>query len=270
MAPHLRFVQRKKPPMTEAQDLASLRAMIDADDNNYTVSLERIGDTATLVEDFVAAFEGLCELLRETEDPPKHLHTISILLLSTAYQFEKACLECLRGRLTDGIQITRRSIEAAAFAARIARHPHLAEVWFKASPHDESYDEYRKKFSPSKLFPADDELLQKLQRRWDYASRQIHTSVSSIARRASITLGGQSLEFEFRQFEVVDDDPSEPALSLLWILDTHLGVLLVFQRVFTEQLGELTKAGAVRMNAIDAKMEIHRELWRYRILGTSS
>lgn len=241
----------------------SLTRMREAEENNFQTSLERLGDTASLVEDLLAGYEALFRLLRETEDPPEHLFSVSLLFLSCAYQFEKACLECLRGRLTDSVQITRRAIEAAAFSVRIARHPHLAEVWLKASIEDGTYETYRKKFTACKLFPAGDPVLERMGRRWDSSSRQSHTSAYSLSRRSSIRLEDDKLEFEFAQFEVEDADHSEPARALLWIMDTHFGVLQLFEGVLTQQLGPSgLSAWQVRKNALDAKFSEHKERWR--------
>jgi len=241
-----------------------------AEENNFEVSVGRLGETASLVEDFADVYQSLCDLLRETTDPPDHLFSISLLYLSTAYQLEKACLECLRGRLTDAVQITRRGVEAAAFAARIARHPHLGELWFRASVTDGTYDEYRQKFGPAKIFPKDDAFLRRLYERWDQASRQSHTSVYSLSRRAGMQLESGRIEFKFNHFEVHDDDEAEPARALLWILDTHRGILQLFHMIFREQLGpEKLRAWEVRLNALEAKFVAHRERWREVILKSA-
>jgi hypothetical protein len=246
--------------------LGHLEQLRNAEECNYTASLSRLGQTATLIDDFSDAYRTLNDLLRQSQDPPEHLLAVSILLLSTEYQLEKACLECVRGHLTDSVQITRRAIESAAFAARIARHPHLAPLWFRASTDDGSYDEYKDKFSPKKIFPKDDELLAKLEDRWDHASRVSHSSAYSVARRSSIHLGEGSLEFGFKVFETDDEDRSEPARTLLYILDTHLGILRVFEKVLREQLGDLFKSWEVRRNGLDAKLAAYKELWRDVIL----
>jgi hypothetical protein len=209
-------------------------------------------------------------LLRQTQDPPEHLLAVSLLFLSAAYQLEKGCLECLRGHLTDSFQATRRAIEAAAFGARIARHPHLARLWFEASKDNDTYDDYREKFAPKKIFPADDELLARLKARWDHASRVSHSSSYSVARRSSIHLEEDSLGFEFVVFEIDDEDRSEPARTLLFILDTHLGVLRVFESVFSDQLGFRLRSWEVRKNALDAKLAAYKERWRDLILSSGS
>jgi hypothetical protein len=239
----------------------------EAEENNFQVSVSRLGNTATLIDDFVDAYQALFRLLRETSDPPEHFLAISLLMLSVAYEFEQACLHCLRGHLTDSMQATRRAIEAGAFAARIARHPHLAVVWSSASVKDDSYDKYREKFAPAKIFDDDDTLLNTLRDRWDSASRQTHTSVYSLARRSKAGHSEDGVYFEFNHFEVDDDDASEPARTFLWTLDTHAVILQLSVSVVAGQLGKARLAAwTVRWTALEAKFGAHREMWRTRII----
>lgn len=186
--------------MSNSEDRPSSKHMDHAraaEDQNYAASLQRLGDTASLVDDFLDTHIALGELLRRTKDPPGHLHVASLLFLSAMYEFHRACLDTLRGRLSDGVQCTRRAVEAAAFAARIARHPHLAEVWFRASESEEAYERYRRKFSGANLFPDDDELLVRLRSRYDHRSKQYHSSIHSVASRASLKLDEGKLDYRF-------------------------------------------------------------------------
>lgn len=249
--------------------LSNLDDLRTAEEANYEVSLQRLGDTASLAEDFAEAYGALSRLMRETKDPKHHVYVISILFLAARYQLERAMLDVLRGRLTDGVQATRRAAELAAFAAKIGRHPHLADVWLEASKDDGAYQRYREKFSKD-LFPANDELLKRLGSRYDQGSRQFHGSTFSVGGRASVTASAEGVEFEFKTFEIDDDEPAEPASVFLWILDTHFGILAVFVRVLEEQLGAKLTAWEIRKNALDAKFGAHREKWRPIITARSA
>lgn len=240
-------------------DLTRLDELRQAEENNFAASVERLGDTATLAEDFSDAYEAIARLLRDTNDPPAHLFVVTVLFLAARYQLERAVLDVFRARLSDGFQATRRAAEVAAFAAKIHRHPHLADVWLHAAKGEAEYEEYRKKFSKD-LWPDDDELLSRLYSRYDHASRQFHGSPFSVGGRASIHTKDKSIEFGFRTFEIGDDD-AEPASSLLWVLDTHFGILKVFVRVLEEQLGSGVAGWAVRETALDAKLGAHRKKW---------
>ena len=256
------------PPEVSADaPIPNLEELRSAEENNFQVSLERLGNTASLVHDFDEGYRAIGRLLRKTKDPAEYLQAVSVLFLSSEYHLEKACLACLRGDLAGSHQVTRQAIEAAAFSARISRHHHLGELWFEASKDDDTWDEFMEKFSPSKIFPEDDDDLSRLRRRWDAASRRSHTNVYSLADRAGIRIEDGNLEFEFFRFGVRNEDESQPAGTLLWTLDTHFGILKIFERVFAEQLGEDNlRAWEVRRNALGLKLGQHKEIWRERIM----
>jgi hypothetical protein len=224
----------------------------------YKVSLARLGDTATLAEDVSDAYESISQLLVETKYPPEHFRVLIILFFAAQWELERAMLDTFRAKLTDALQPTRRAIELAAFAAKIDRDPPLADVWLEASRDEVSYKGYRKKFANP--FPKDDELLNNLGGRYDLCSKRFHGSLHSMETRAAIERRGRSLAFQFRPFE--SDDDAEPAHTLLWILDTHLGILKVFVRVFSKQLGIALKSWEVRETALEAKMDHHWLRWR--------
>lgn len=233
----------------------------EAEENNYNASMKRLGDSADLAEDFIDAYEAISRLLHETKDPPDHLHVVSVLFLAARYQLERATLDVLRARITDAFQATRRAVELAAFAAKISRHPHLAEVWLEAAKNETSYDEYRRKFGKD-LFPESDNVLSQLGSRYDHGSKQFHGSPFSVGGRASVEQAEGSVEFEFRTFEIDNEDDAEPISSLLWVLDTHFRILKVFARILGDQLGPSITAWNVRENALEAKLDAHREKWR--------
>jgi hypothetical protein len=189
------------------------------------------------------------------------------MFLAARYQFKRAGIDCVRCRLTDCKQATRRAIELAAFAHRIHRHPHLAEVWADASKDDNAYDRYRKKFSGKALFPADHETLQTLSKSYDYCSKHFHGSPFSVGARTTIELGEGGLEFRFREFECSDQDKSEPAATFLWLIDTHLQILDVFAEVFEAQLGDLMRSWRVRATSLRGKLEEHVVKWRDAIVN---
>jgi hypothetical protein len=232
-----------------------------AEENNYCASADRLGDTVSLIDDFLEAYDQLSTLLRRTADPPDELVVISLLFLACEYQMEKATLECLRGRLTDSVQITRRAIELAAFSARIHRHPHLAAKWIDATRGEDEYRKYMEAFRGGKIFPTDDKLLTSLAERYDVASKQFHGSPQSMASRSQIDVGDDSIDLGFAHFEIRDDDPAEPARMFLWILDTHSVILRVFEEIFTKQLGEHVREWEVRRNGIEAKLASHKNKW---------
>lgn len=232
------------------------------EENNFVASSQRLGSTMGLTQGFVDAYEAFAESLRLTKDPPEHIQVLSFLFLGSRYQFQKALLECLRTHLTDSVQITRRAIELAAFAARIAQHPELAEKWRVAVEDEAKYKEFVSKFSGKALFPVNDAVLKELGSRYDYASKMFHASVASVASRARMEFEEPVLNFYFNVYEVDNDDLSEPAQTLLWILNTHLLMLGSFGKSFKGQLGRHSKAWDKRLQALEASLKHEFLRWK--------
>ena len=63
------------PPEVSADaPIPNLEELRSAEENNFQVSLERMGNTASLVHDFSEAYRAISRLLRETRDPAEYLH----------------------------------------------------------------------------------------------------------------------------------------------------------------------------------------------------
>lgn len=175
-------------------------------------------------------------------------------------------LAALRGHLTDSFRHSRMAIEQAAFAARVKRHPHLAMVWLKAGESDAAYKEYREKFSAGKLFPDDHALLRELGERCDDSSKQSHPSVYALAGQSKATNSEAGFSLDFNYFQLKAEDPSEPPRTFLWIVDTHFGILRLFEEVLADAIAHDKASWDVRRNGVDAKLAVHKERWKKVIL----
>lgn len=234
-----------------------------AEENNYLASAQRLGETLSLADAFHNTYLHLNDLLRQTKDPPNEIQVASIFLLAAEYELGQALLDSMRGRLTDAGQHNRRAVELAAFAARVKQAPDLAKVWIEASQDEGSYDEYVRLFRGKKIFPDDDELLKQLGERFSHTSKQFHASVYSVANRTKIeVIDDERLEFSFEHFEISEEDPTEPARTFLFTLDTHLKILAVFRRIFAKQLGPRLAEFDREAQALADAFVKERERWR--------
>ena len=59
----------------------------------------------------------------------------------------------------------------------------------------------------------------------------IHPSVYSVGGHIEVMSEAPEFELEFSYFQLKDADPSEPIRTLLWIADTHFGVLRAFEEI---------------------------------------
>ncbi len=157
------------------------------------------------------------------------------------------------------------AIELAAFAARVKTYPDLAMAWIEAGDSDEAYDRYTRIFSSGKIFPEEHAVLRELGRRFDTTSKLSHPSIYALAERVRIVKTDSGVEVKFQYFPV-DKDRGEPARTFFWTIDTHVGVLRVFVEVLAKAVESERAAIDVRMNAIDAKLALHKNRWREAIL----
>ena len=241
------------------EEIEKLRA---AEDNNYVATRAQIGDSASLVEDLVSLYGLLGALVKDSGVPPRdEVVAASQFLLACRYQLTMGALIALRGHLNDSFYFSRKAIELCAFAARVKNHPHLAMIWLQAWHNAASYDKFREKFSPGKLFPEDHTLLGALYERYDHCSKMVHPSVSSLGGHIEVTQGNSVFEFKFNYFQLKEDDASEPIRTILWTVDTHFGILRVFEEVLADVIAYDPARWNVRRNAVDAKIAVHKSRW---------
>lgn len=231
------------------------------EETNFVASAQRLGSTLDLTDEFAETYDAFAETLRLTKDPPLNVVVMSFLFLATRYQYQKAVLECLRAHLTDSVQITRRAIECAAFAARVRKHPEYAELWRNAVDGVAEHQEFIKRFSGKALFPSDDPVLSELGKRYDYGSKIFHASLFSLLNRTRTKMEGEYFNMYFQIYEVSNDDLSEPAGTLLWILDTHLLVLGTFATAFKKQLGKHHVEVEMRLRELGSRLKAEAERW---------
>jgi hypothetical protein len=247
-----------------ADELDEIR---EAEEANYKTSLKVLGDSVSLVQDLldvhklIAATAPKTKLILKAE----HYTTLHFTLLAR-YHLTIGSLATLRAHLSDAIRSGRMAIEAAAFAARMKRHPALAAAWIDANQDDDTYERYLRSFSGGKIFPEKHAVLRELGRRFDVTSRLSHPSIYALAEHVRTVKTGSGVEVKFHYFPVDKDDHGEPARTFFWTIDTHFGVLRIFVEVLADTLMSDRKAIDLRMNGVDAKLSVHKERWPAAII----
>lgn len=239
----------------------------EGEEANYKFARQAVGDSASLIQDLVDLYGLLGDLVRASGLPPDDgVVAASQFLLACRYQLTIGALTALRGHINDSFYFTRKAIELCAFAVRVDKHPHLAMVWLQAGRSGNSYERYRKKFSPGKLFPSDHELLGTLYDRYDHCSKFVHPSAYSLAGHIEVERSTDHIDFKFNYFQLQDRAPSEPIRTILWIVDTHFGILRVFQDILKEAIAHDQAKWEIRRNAVDAKIGLHKSRWKSVIM----
>lgn len=241
--------------------------MVDAQQNNFETSGEVLGDSVRLVSNLVDAYYKISSLIQASGiGPTDEMVSVGQSMLFGQHQLVQASLVTLRGHLNDSYLYTRRSIEVCAFAHRIVKHPHLAKIWIKAGDSDEAYNEYRKKFSPGKIFEKDHEFLGELYQRYDLCSKMSHPSLYAFAGQLEVSSVPGEEFLRFNAFQLHDAERSEPVRTLLWIVDTNFKVL----RLYVDLLGTFKQYRISEANrATDdfaQRFEAEKENWKKTIL----
>lgn len=233
----------------------------ELEEANYQTAQRYLGETASLVEDLLDLYKLLVDIIK-APGPRDEIVAASQFLMACRYQLTLGALAIVRGHLTDSFFFARKAIELCAFAARVKKHPHLAMVWLCAGDDDASYEKYREKFSPGKLFPEDQATLGELSDRYDICSKHIHPSLYSFLGHIETVRTEREFNIKFNYFQLRRKDPSEPIRTFLWVADTHFRILRVFEEVLSDVITYDRQKWEVQRNAIEGKIAVHKEKWR--------
>jgi hypothetical protein len=242
----------------------------EAEEANYRVSLKLLGDSVSLVQDLVDLYKLIAEIASKSKLAARDEFLTGLhFLLAARYHLTIGALAALRGHLTDSLRSCRMGIELAAFAFRIKRQPELALVWLNAVDSDDAYARYNRIFSGQKLFPDDHDLLKQMSPRFDSTSKLSHPSIYSMAEHTKIEKKETVVDVRFHYFTVKREDPSEPTRTFLFTVDTHFGILRIFEEVLAEALEADRQRWDLNRNAVDGKLAVHKDRWKRVILGES-
>jgi hypothetical protein len=243
--------------------LEEITEVYNAEDVNYRTAMQALGDSVSLVEDLIDLYKLLGQMIKESGvNPHDDIVSASQFLLACRYQLTLGALALLRGHLSDSFYFARKAIELCAFAARVKKHPHLAWVWLRAGDNRTSYEKYREKFSPGKLFPEDHTVLGILYDRYDLCSKHSHPSIFSLAGQIETKQTATKFSIKFNYFELDSKDSSEPIRTLLWAVDTHFLILKVFEEILADVIVDVRTTWEIKRNAVEGKIILHRDKWK--------
>jgi hypothetical protein len=244
--------------------MLEIEHVAQSEERNYSTSEAVLGDTLSLVQEMVDLYQLVVSLIEKSGVPPKdEIVAGAQFLAACRYQLVVGALALLRGHVNDSFHFSRKAIELCAFAARVKKHPHMAMIWLQAWRSPDAYNAFREKFSPGKLFPQDHAILGKLYDRYDFASKFIHSSVYSTARHIQVVHETpSSFHLDFDYFQLKETDRSEPAGTFLWIIDTHFGILRVFEGVLDAVINSNRQRWDVSRNYVDSKIGMHKAKWQ--------
>jgi hypothetical protein len=194
--------------MPESPEIERIRM---AEQHNYRISRDALGDTTELADDCVQLYDSLPKLLTavssEASDHEFAAHIGALTFYGACrYQLTMSVLAVLRGHATDAMVFLRRAIELCAFGALVKRHPHKALVWLDAGTGDKAYKIYQEKFGTKSLFPSGDSVLTALWKRYDFCSKMMHGSICSVSRH----IKEEGKEDYYNYFDI--EGPEDPNL----------------------------------------------------------
>lgn len=259
---------REKRLVKELQPDSHLRAILVAQQFNFETTSENLGDSLCLVDDLIDAYQNVSALIQISGiGPTDKIVSVGQAMLFGQHQLIQASLAAVRGHLNDSYLYSRRAIEVCAFAHRIIKHPHLAVVWVKAGDSDDAYDEYRKKFSPGKIFEKDHEFLGELYSRYDLCCKLSHPSLYAFAGQLEINWAEGEELLRFNAFQLHEQDRSEPIRTLLWIVDTNFKALRLYVQLLSRDEKYRKVNASDILDAFEKQFEEHKGKWKEVILG---
>lgn len=244
---------------TEKSEIDEVRRF---EEDVYQASQRSLGKTASLVQEISDLYLTIMEAYGRSGIPPKDEFMCGLnQVLLCQYQLITGCLALERGHLADSFQYTRKAIESCAIANRICQHPELAMVWLQGWRGGNQYRKYRKEFSTKKLFPKEDSRMQKLYERYNQCSDRAHANSLAFAGRLRQEYERDKVNIRFHYSELTTEDPSEPARTLLWTVDTHFGIATTFGGILKEVIDSDRRTWEARLKAASTKVSYHKKSW---------
>jgi hypothetical protein len=94
----------------------------------------------------------------------------------------------------------RKAAEACAIAARVQKHPHLADTWSHAVQGEVCYQKFHEKFKA--LFPPNDPVLHEVFEFYDHSSKILHGSPLYLGGHVILQRPSpSSLDMDFNAFD---------------------------------------------------------------------
>lgn len=234
------------------------------DEQNYLAVRQRLGETASLLEDVGDCYSlTLAALENANPRPDKALFMATVhFILETQRQLVVAGITMMCGHLSESFSATRRAIEICGHTDYMHRHPELVPVWRDSWQDEAKRKEYRKHFGNFRaIMSRHDTVLDDLYERFAYCSNRAHPSWQSMAGRFSTITQDDRATLRLGYFEISQADESEPARTLLWTVQTHRKILDVFARRLADDLDSVRTEWDDALQRVNDKFFAHRQHW---------
>lgn len=250
--------------------VVSISDVAENESKNLQVSINRLGNTATLIADFESVYDGLPPIITlpvggAENDEAMAVIAILQLMVFCRRQLTMGCLTLMRAQQGDALLHLRRAIESCGFAVRMSKHHELVRVWLNGVAGDQGYREFKKAFGSRDIFPKakhtdHDVVLDELYERYDLCSKKAHANVYGMSGHFEYGDSPEKFSFSLSVFDL----PSDHSLvsSIYLIFDAHKRMLSLFGRMLEHYAGDRIKTWQVRHNWVERKLDVHREHWK--------
>ena len=247
--------------------MKSVEQLAAAENSNLHGSLTLIGDTYNLVTRLESLYDHLPWQIgigkhSPTLDDVKAFDVMKIFILTCRRHLTVGTLAILRGYRADSNLQLRRAIELTAFAVRIDRHKSLAKLWIDAGTSDAAFTEFRSQLD-NKLFPKNDPLTGELYKDFDICSKAIHSSIYGVAPYFAARQSRRAFESHPADgLEALDIATSDlTVVVFIAMIDVHLELLQVFQKILTPYLGDQRKPFRLLLTEVEKQFSAEKKHW---------
>jgi len=239
------------------------------EDKGYKDSMQKL-DVTILIKEIINLYDPLTKIQNFLLKDEKANYEIIALqtfinhayLLDCKSRFISTCFSAFRGHFSDSLILLRIAIEACACAYRIKKRSHLAKVILESVNSNQKYKEYINKFKTSELFPAQliHPIMNELHKRYKECSKRAHSNIVSMALSIKFPINHNKL-IEKDYFEYNKAGPTGVAWHLFYIIDTHIGILQIFDEVFKDIIDFNRKNWLINLKQVKNKTSLHIKNW---------
>ena len=90
----------------------------------------------------------------------------------------------------------------------------------------------------------------------------VHSNIFSFSRHIKAETNATEFNLRFDYFQLSGADRGESIRTLLYTLDTHFGIIRVFENVLDVGVAHDPSKWAVQRNLVDSKLAVPKAKWR--------
>ena len=246
----------------------------------YTLEAERyweikylLGSDITLIQEMVDGYEFLLQQgqkLNVTSLSAEQMVLMQFLSGERA-ELSAGVLSLFRGHSSDSLSCTRRALEFALFSLNLFEREGAALAWLEANKSIEHYKNYREHFNIMEMLHLhlyenideyDRPIVEGIIRRYETCCTQVHATLLSMSE--SIEIRRKDDNNVDLVFHHVDRNHGLLTIrKLIWLLDTHLGILNISAKLFAKIVEEFDYNGWTSViSALTATHGKVKESWK--------